>query len=397
MPNERDTHLQTRTQAVRDGLGRRRARLRLAALGCCLQLTNGCLLAEDLRSAWHPSHGGPDDPAHAGSGGASNGGAGSGGAGSGGLGNGGLGGSGLGGSGTREPTTLAEGAFRLLAIAPPQLYVVDESVSRLSTDGGPLEPIVDEVGAELQRLVADEAYLYGAIFQTPTRTQLWRLPLAGGGFNPAEGGVLLGEARSIAALDVNATFVVSLEARPTPSTVQRDLTRFDEQAGGAERVATLPLLFSSAFALDERAAYVVQGVETEAAIVSVPVAGGEPTPLTGAEPDETFLDLAVSGDQLVFGSSTRVGQVSAFGGESLLLSPTRAYRVLLDAEFAYFFAAASGCPDGSELYRVPLAGGLPVPLASEPAPGCIVQVVADADALYWLTPSGDQLRKLDKR
>jgi hypothetical protein len=387
MPNERDTQMQQ--MRLQRTCWQTRAGLRRVALVCCLPLTTGCVLDEDLLSAWRPSHAGPGDPAHAGSGGAGSGGAAGGGAAG-------------GGSGTQQPTTLAEGAFRLLAIAPPHLYVVDESISRLPTEGGPLEPISAEVGSALLHLVADDVYLYGAVFQTPTRTQLWRLPLSGGGFSVDQGGVLLGEARSVVALDVNATHLVSLEGRPTPSTVQRDLTRFDRQAGGAERVATLPLLFSNAFALDGSDAYVVQGLETEAAIVSVPISGGEPTPLIGVEPDETFLDLAVEGDavegdQLVFGSSTRVGQVSASDGESLLLSPTRAYRVLGDEEFAYFFTAASGCPSGSDLYRVPLGGGLAVPLANEPEPGCVVQVVADADALYWLSPSGDRIRKQSKR
>jgi hypothetical protein len=248
--------------------------------------------------------------------------------------------------------------------------------------------------------VADDAYLYAALFVNPARTEFWRMPLSGGGFSVEEGGLLLGEARSSIGLGVNDDYLVSLEARPTPRTVRRIITRFDKQtdALGGELVATIDSLFSDAFALDDQSAYVAPLPGLVGEIVRVSVAGSEPpASVTSGESEEGFTDVAVSGDHLVFASREGVGWVPSAGGESFILSTARAYRVQTDSEFAYYFASElPSCEDGSELYRVPLAGGIPFQLASEPTPGCIGTVVADADALYWLSEGGALLRKVSK-
>jgi hypothetical protein len=209
--------------------------------------------------------------------------------------------------------------------------------------------------------------------------------------------VLLGEVRSVVAFGVDGTSLVSLEARPTERTVERSIHRVDlQQAAGAELVGTLSPLFSDAFAFGGTSAYVVRDVAPAAQIVRVPIDGSPISALLGGEPDESFSDLALAGEDLGFASNTRVGTIAAAGGAAVTLADEPAYRVRLDGDAAYYFVALAGCPDGSELHRVSRNGGAPVRLAEEPEPGCLQHVVADAEALYWLSPSGTRVRRISK-
>lgn len=300
-----------------------------------------------------------------------------------------------------EATTLAEGSFESLAISAGYLYLIDVGgdprVARVPVAGGPVEPISGVQAGGLYRLAADDAALYGAIFFTPTRSEFWRAPLASGGFTPEEGGVLLGEARSSAALAVNASALISLEARPSGSTVVRDLTRFDKTGGtpGGALIASVEPVFADALALDDEAAFVVKGAEGPSFVVRVPLDGSGATTIADAPPGGTLFDVSVARDRAVFASDVGVGQASTRGGEAALLTPQFAYRVRADSERAYYFTRDATCEDPTDIYRVPLGGGVPFRIGREPV-GCIVDVVQDADALYWLTPDGRSIRRLAK-
>lgn len=303
--------------------------------------------------------------------------------------------------GACEPLTLAEGSFDSLAYSSGHLYVIDNAeetvVARLPVSGGLVEPVSEPQPPGLYRLAADDASLFGAILLTPQRSEFWRA-LITGGFTPDEGGVLLGEARTSAALAVSSAHLVSLEARPSGIDVARDVTRFDVMgtAPGAEVLATVEPVFADALALDEEAAYVVRGFDGETFVVRVPLDGSEAEAIVEGPPESTFTDVSLAGDQVVFASTHGVGRASSRGGEVVVLSSQGAMRVRADANHAYYFVAESGCEDGADIYRVPLAGGLPFRIGREPA-GCVAELVQDADALYWLTRDGRRIRTLTKR
>ena len=304
---------------------------------------------------------------------------------------------------TAEALTLAEGELSALALGGGTVYVVDQAaavIARLPVGGGPLEPISPALELLPQRLVADESSVYAALFLRPGHTELWRLPATGGAFDAAHDGVLLGEVPSVAALDVNASSVVSLEARPTPSSVTRGIVSLPKVAGGVVPTATVDLLFSDAFALDDQAAFVVRGGDGVSDLARVDLASGEVSSLVAAEPDESLRDVAVASGVAYFASTTRVGRTPEVGGAAGAgtLSATPAYGLVVAADSVYFFeASGAGCAGGSELYRVAVTGGTAEHLASEPAPGCVTDLVGDAGGIYWLTKDGSRLRGLPLR
>jgi hypothetical protein len=301
--------------------------------------------------------------------------------------------------GSAEPGTLAGGAFHALALSPPHLYTVDGDVLvRVSTEDGTLEPISGPLAAVPYQLVTDGAYLYGALFVRPFKSEFWRTPLLGGGFDAPSGGLLLGSGRTSAALGVNASQLVSLEARPSPSTLTRSITRFDKDGAGAQSLGTFSSVVTDAFALDDVNAYFTRGAVDldHAEILSIAVAGGESEVLLSA-PSDTFRSLAAAADEVAFASNARVGRVPASGGADVMSSSEGAYLVLADAEFSYYFTSDPGCQSGSELHRVLGSGGVPVAIAHESVPGCIRDAVADDSAVYWLTSDGAQLRKANKQ
>jgi len=316
------------------------------------------------------------------------------------AGSGGVGGAG-GTGGVGEATTLAEGSFESLAISAGYLYVIDVGaetrVARVPVAGGALEPISGVQAPGLYRLAADDTFLYGAIFLTPTRSEFWRVPLANAGFTPEEGGVLLGEARTSAALAVNASALVSLETRPSGRIVVRDVTRFDKTASepGGKLLATVEPVFADSLALDDEAAFILQGAEASSFVLRLPLDGSDAANIAEAPPGGTLLDISVARDRAVFASDMGVGHSPTRGGEGTLLTPQFAYRVRADSERAYYFTRDATCEDPTDIYRVPLGGGVPFRIGRE-AMGCIVDVVQDADALYWLTPDGRKIRRLDK-
>ncbi|HKO90451.1 MAG TPA: hypothetical protein VJU61_04830, partial [Polyangiaceae bacterium] len=177
-----------------------------------------------------------------------------------------------------EPGTLADGAFHSLVLAPPYLYTVDGDVLvRVATEDGALEPISGPLPVAPYQLVTDGAYLYGALFVRPFKSEFWRMPISGGGFDAASGGLLLGSARTSAALRVNASHLVSLEARPSPSTLTRSITAFDKDGSGAQSLGPFTSVVTDAFALDDVNAYFTRGAVDldHAEILSIAVESGE--------------------------------------------------------------------------------------------------------------------------
>jgi len=294
--------------------------------------------------------------------------------------------------------TLAEGEFSTFVLGTGSIYVVDRGaavLARLPTAGGTVEPISPTLALLPDRLAVDGSNLYASIFLQPGRTELWRVPIDGGGFDAALGGVLLGDVSSVAAMGVNAGGLVSLEQRPTPSTVTRTVSRTDTTAGGVVPLATVNLLFSDFIALDESAAYVVRGGDGVSDVVRVDLASTEVSSLANARQDETLRNLAAAEGVVYFASTKRVGRIPGADGAAgaSTLADTPAYRLVANDGQVYFFTASgSSCVNGSELYRVAAAGGAAEHLASEP--GCIGSLASDHDGVYWLMADGSRLRAL---
>jgi hypothetical protein len=142
-------------------------------------------------------------------------------------------------------------------------------------------------------------------------------------------------------MGVNAGGVVSLEDRPTPSTLTRTVSREDVAAGGFAPVGTVELMFSNAFAFDESAAYVVRGGDGDSDVVRLDLASSEVSSLADARREETLRALAVSGGVVYFASTTRIGRIQGGGGAAgaSTLVDTPAYRLVADSEYVYFFTA----------------------------------------------------------
>ena len=331
-------------------------------------------------------------------------------------------------NGQCEPLTLAQGPFRSLVSAEHELYAVEETavdggtnfeVVRLALDGSRVERIAGgQSAAGLGKIAVDESYLYGSIWLRPGHSQLWRIPLSGGGFSAEEGGLLLGEVAvglaAVAKLEVSQDYLVALTTRPTERTLTRTLARFDKRGGAAGVFTTIDPEGGAGLVLAELGADVIQGfAETGgASIVRVPLAGGGPVLVATAEPGEDLRDIARSGDELVVAARSsgppapttgRIARVPAAGGTIVTLGSGDPYRLIADSEFVYYFSAvADRCLEGgSDLYRLPLDGSsAPVLLANEATPGCIETMVSDADAVYCLTndlnSDVERIRKVSK-
>jgi hypothetical protein len=310
-----------------------------------------------------------------------------------------------------EPALLATGQFRALTVAAPYLYFVDESagdelggtLSRVSTEGGDVEALAEApVPERVVRILADPPYLIGAVMVRPEHVQIWRTPLSGGNFSADEGGEYRSEVRSIANWGLTSDSLVVAEAAVSHYNSAHSIIRFARaDASPGEQVATVGSLFGR-FAFDDDAVYYEDGADAQVDLVRRPFDGSATNIVTsslqtGPDTWDLFRDFVVAGNDLVFVTSERVGRAAITGGATTLLEQSSGYRVLADAEYVYYFTAAdSTCTAGSELYRVPIAGGTPVQLFNEPAAGCVADWVQDDDALYWVKPDGTAIEKLTK-
>jgi hypothetical protein len=217
-------------------------------------------------------------------------------------------------------------------------------------------------------------------------------------------------------LQVNSSSLLSVfRAGGGPTGFDCEITRFDKAAssGGSRR------LFRSdspgdvdaepgrcrGLSITESTAYTIvlplldDGVSE---LWSIPIVLGDATRLWRPESGEALLDVAVAGERVVFASSIRLGSVpTSAGASSSTISSGAAYRVITDAELAYYVASldgSDGCAGGSLFYAVALAGGAPFLLARDPRPGCVEDFVADSDSLYWLTDveAPDTIRQVRK-
>ncbi len=286
------------------------------------------------------------------------------------------------------PATLASRSADVLslAISGAQLYFLEGA-------GGPLVYSLSVMGGTpallsypapddgLSTIVADGAFVYGAKFGNGT---LARMSTAGGAFNVIAGSQTYEDARLL----TNTTSVFN------GSTLSSGYLRSIPKTGGTVvPILTSPAFNYKRFAVDDSYVYFIGA--GGASISRIPVAGGDPIDVASAGTNEVIGDIVLSGTQVVFASSTRVAQVAAAGGTPVPLSSGAAYPVLADSTTAYFFRAKNGsatCANGTEIYAMPLAGGGALRrLASEPTTSCILSVVQDSTALYWL--AGNALKK----
>jgi hypothetical protein len=229
--------------------------------------------------------------------------------------------------------------------------------------------------ATLTAIHLDGSYVYGGKIGNGSPATLARMSSVGGPFVDIAGSKTWEGTR----LTSNSTSIFA------GSTLSSNYITVSPKDGSA---ASITLVSSPAvdyfhFAVDDAFLYFISG--SAMAISRVPVTGGGVTPVTSADADETFKDVAVSGTRLVIATSKRVATAPSAGGNAVTLDAGAAYAVRADATNAYYFRSkGTACANGSELYAVPVAGGNLRRLAVEPGAACARSVVQDASTVYWL-------------
>jgi hypothetical protein len=291
------------------------------------------------------------------------------------------------------PSTVATRTATLnaLAISGSQLYFLEYAgsplVYSLSVNGGTAAmlsyPPPDQ---NINTIVADGAYVYAGKFGNSIPALLGRMSTAGGAFTTITGSQTWEGTRLL----TNTASVFS------GSTLSSNYLRAIPKTGGTVvSLISSPAIDYSHFAVDDSFLYFIGANST--IISRIPVAGGDPVLVTSADPNEAVGDLALSGAQVVFVSSTRVARVAAAGGTPSPLTTGAAYSVLADGSAAYFFRAIGGsasCASGTDVFAAPIAGGALRRLATEVTASCIRSPVQDANALYWL--AGNVIKKAVK-
>jgi hypothetical protein len=197
----------------------------------------------------------------------------------------------------------------------------------------------------LNLIFADGSYIYGASFNY---NRVGRMPLVGGQFS------LLTDSNSYDATAIRANSTSLFTGYGLSSAA---INVFPKDGGAPTPIVDSLTIDTSHFTVDDSFLYFLSSNGT--VISRAPVTGGGPTTVTAAAASETIADIALSGDQIVFASNTRVAKVAADGGTAVSLDKTPAYAVVTDATTAYFFRAkgnSSGCANASDLFSVPVAG-----------------------------------------
>jgi len=249
-------------------------------------------------------------------------------------------------------------------------------VYSLSTGGGTAQELsIPPPGdSSLNLIFADGSYIYGASFNY---NRIGRMPAIGGQFSLLTGS----NSYNAKAFRANSTSLFTGYGLSSAA-----INVFPKAGGTPTPIVDSLTIDTSHFAVDDSFLYFLSSNGT--VISRAPVAGGGATTVAAAAASETVNDLTLAGAQVVFASSTRVGKVAAAGGTAATLDSGSAYALVTDATTAYFFRAKSNsatCASGSELFAIPIAGGAPRRIATEPATSCVRSVVHDASAVYWLT------------
>jgi hypothetical protein len=221
-------------------------------------------------------------------------------------------------------------------------------VYSLSTAGGDPQvlsvPPPDDI--TFDTIVTDGAYIYGGPFNY---NLIRRMPITGGVFAAITDGNAYGATRlRTNSTNVFAGFGLSSAAIKT----------FAKTGGGAITLIDSLTIDPSHYAEDEDYVYFINANRT--VISRVAVSGGDPATVAPAAASEHFVDLAVSGDDLLFVSTTRVGRVERTGGTPETIEEGAAYALVTDSERVYYFRAkgqSETCASGSDLFSAPIAGG----------------------------------------
>lgn len=289
------------------------------------------------------------------------------------------------------PTTLVTRTASVLAISvvSPQLFFLEDSgtstVYSMPTAGGtPAILSYPPPNDSLYTIVADGAYVYAAKFGNSTPGQIGRMPSAGGAFTTITGSQTWEAPRLL----TNTNSVYS------GSTLSSSYLRGIPKVGGTvvSLVSSIAIDYQH-FAVDDSFLYFIGANGT--VISRVSVAGGDPVTVTGADTNEVVKDVALSGTQLAFVSSTRVAKVAAAGGTATpLATTTGVYAMLADSTTVYYFRAVTGttsCASGTDIIAAPLNGGALRRLATDPSTACLRSPAQDANAVYWL--AGNAIKK----
>jgi hypothetical protein len=295
--------------------------------------------------------------------------------------------------GVCTPTTLATrtASVQALAISSTQLFFLENAggslVYSLPVTGGTAAMLsYPPPNDTLSTITADGAYVYAATFSNSIPGLIGRMSTAGGAFTTITGSQTWEGSRLL----TNTASVFS------GSTLSSSYLRAIPKAGGT----VVPLVSSIAidyqhYAVDDSFLYFIGANGT--VIDRIAVAGGDPLTVMGADANELIKDVALSGTQLGFASSTRIAKVAAAGGTATPLTTGTAYALLADNNALYFFRAVGGsttCASGTDIFAVPLAGGALRRLATETTASCISSPAQDASALYWL--AGNVIKKTIK-
>jgi len=275
-----------------------------------------------------------------------------------------------------------------LTVSGPFLYFIEDAFSssvpvyRVSTGGG-ARSAISQSTSDVVDIVADGSYIYAAIASTGAATDtIGRMPILGDFFTTLQGpsGSLYS-----GAIRTNAThvFIASTLSRSYIERVAKDAT-----GQTRESVTSSPIISYTEFEVDDAYVYLIDS----GAITRVVAGGGDPSIVVALDVGETIADIALSDDQVVFASSTRVARVEAAGGTAVPLDDAPAYKIVADATYAYFLRARGGaadCSQGTSIHRVAIAGAAPELIGVEQRTDCARELVLGDTGLYWL--SGDSL------
>lgn len=294
--------------------------------------------------------------------------------------------------------TQASGSTAVLgstAIDPPFVYFQDpagSNVQRVTTSGSAPSLVSYSAPAGLVALRVDSGYLYALSPPSEANRSVLRMPLSGDSF-----ATIMGSTQGL--------IVINMTTNTNQVIVSSTLSRNYVQSIAKSGATGFTLLSSGpslAFEVEADDSFVYFR-DASAILRSSATSETTPSAVAAFENAEVCRDFALTTDRVIFATSQRVAITAKTGGTVKALANMSGVYVIADAENAYFVHGLGNdtCSSGTELYRVPLAGGAATRIAVEAASCrgtdcCGGPLMQDGAALYWVRGNGLAIRRVEK-